>query len=171
MGRSGKNGKGRAASALLRFRGGLGTIGALAVQDHAGAFDPLGAGGRRGRRERVEVLPAEIDHLAAAVAEKVMMRAGEGLVAGLRAGGFQAVDQAEPFEGGQGAVDRVQGEGGQPSGEAGVQGLGGRVVLGLEQLPVDFQALLGDLEARGLADLFEPRNAVWEGRLSMGRGN
>jgi hypothetical protein len=81
------------------------------------------------------------------------------------------VDQTEPFEGGQGAVDRVQGEGGQSSGQAGVQGLGGRVVLGLEQLPVDFQALLGDLEARGLADLFEPAKCGLGGTAVHGQGN
>ena len=69
--------------------------------------------------------------------------------------GFKPLHYLALLKGGQGTVDRIQGEGRQPVGQSPVQGFRRRMVMRLEQLPINLQALLGNLESGSLAYFLE----------------
>ena len=61
-----------------------------------------------GQLHSVKVLPCEIKHLVAGLAEEVVVAGSQSLVPRLALYGFDTMHQVELFKGGQGAVHRIE---------------------------------------------------------------
>ena len=144
---------GSAALGLAALPAGAG--GAGSVDHHAGAIDRANFAEARGQLDRIERRPEKIEHLAADVAEEMVVADVERFVAGLALDGFQAVDQTHFFKGGQGPVDGVERQAGQSFCQPFVQGFSRWVIVGLEQFAIHLQTLMGHFEAVVFAHLLK----------------
>ena len=79
-----------------------------AMDHHIGVINGADSVEIIGQLHGVKVLPCEIKHLVAGLAEEVVVAGSQSLVPRLTLNGFDTMHQVELFKGGQGAVHRIE---------------------------------------------------------------
>jgi len=110
---------------------------------------------RRRWGQGVKRLPVEIDNLMTPVTDQVMVEAVVRFVAGRAFRGLDPMNHAGLLQQRQSTVDGIYGDGGDALAHPLKNGFHRRVVGGGQQLPVDFQALMGNFQPLFPATIFK----------------
>jgi hypothetical protein len=107
-------------------------------------FSPVAELGRH--LSLIKSIPGEIGDGPALFTDRMVVTGHFCLKAGLTFYGLHSGNETMFFQGGQGSVHCIQGDGGQPFNNPFVEHLGRGVVCSARQFFIDFKALMGNLE-------------------------